>query len=377
MLADALLNAQGTGTAPYLSGKDAFILYDTYGFPVDITKEVAEERGISIDMNSFDIEMDKQRQLSEAYDRVKLAIENGSNLAEDILDTEFIGYNTHHSKALVEGFLVNGSPIAQVFKGSEVEILLNRTPFYAESGGQIGDNDFLSMKEVENEQKVIVHIKDVQKSMGSIFVHKGTITEGTTEVGREVEATVDLNLRKRSKLLIYFNQHSRVIGQETSQAGSMVAFDRLRFDFNFHRPLLDKELVEIEGLINQWIGDGMILETKVMSLTDAKGAGAIAMFGEKYVEQVRVVEVPGVSMELCGGTYVSNTAEIRGFKIISERGIASGIRRIEAVAGDAFIEYVLTRDNYMKQLWSNYMKQLCSTLKVFKMKKEMKKVMKT
>ncbi|KAM3359668.1 hypothetical protein P3S68_019379 [Capsicum galapagoense] len=171
------------------------------------------------------------------------------------------------------------------------------------------------------------------------------------------------------QLLIYFNEHSRVIGQETSQAGSMVAFDRLRFDFNFHRPLLDKELVEIEGLINQWIGDGMILETKVMSLTDAKGAGAIAMFGEKYVEQVRVVEVPGISMELCGGTHVSNTAEIRGFKIISERGIASGIRRIEAVAGDAFIEYVLTRDNYMKQL--------CSTLKVFKMKKEMKKVMKT
>lgn len=148
----------------------------------------------------------------------------------------------------------------------------------------------------------------------------------------------------------------RVIGQETSQAGSMVAFDRLRFDFNFHRSLQDKELEEIEGLINQWIGDGTILETKVMSLTDAKGAGAVAMFGEKYGEQVRVVEVPGVSMELCGGTHVSNTAEIRGFKIISEQGIASGIRRIEAVAGDAFIEYVLTRDNYMKQL--------CSTLKV-------------
>ncbi|KAJ8530317.1 hypothetical protein K7X08_037152 [Anisodus acutangulus] len=362
MLADALLNTQGTGTAPCLSGKDAFILYDTYGFPVEITKEVSEERGISIDMNSFDIEMEKQRQLSQAaHDTVKLSVENGANLAEDIPDTEFLGYNTLHSKSVVEGLLVNGSPVAKVSKGSEVEILLNRTPFYAESGGQIGDNGFLYMTEAENEHTAIVEIKDVQKSMGNIFVHKGTITEGTIEVGREVEAAVDANLRQRAKVHhtathLLQSALKRVIGQETSQAGSLVAFDRLRFDFNFHRPLQDKELVEIEGLINQWIGDAAILEMKVMSLTDAKGAGAIAMFGEKYGEQVRVVEVPGVSMELCGGTHVSNTAEIRGFKIISEQGIASGVRRIEAVAGDAFIEYVLARDNHMKQL--------CSTLKV-------------
>lgn len=202
MLADALLNSQGTETAPCLSGKDAFILYDTYGFPVEITKEVAEERGISIDMNSFDIEMEKQRQLSQAaHDTVKLAVENGANLAEDIPDTEFLGYNTLHSKAVVEGLLVNGSPVAQVSKGSEVEILLNRTPFYAESGGQIGDNGFLYMTEAENEQKAIVEIKDVQKSMGNIFVHKGTITEGTIEVGQEVEAAVDANLRQRAKVL--------------------------------------------------------------------------------------------------------------------------------------------------------------------------------
>ncbi|KAF9676217.1 hypothetical protein SADUNF_Sadunf09G0115500 [Salix dunnii] len=148
----------------------------------------------------------------------------------------------------------------------------------------------------------------------------------------------------------------KVIGQETSQAGSLVAFDRLRFDFNFHRPLLDGELEEIENLINGWIGDGTLLQTKVMSLDDAKESGAIAMFGEKYGEQVRVVEVPGVSMELCGGTHVSNTSEIRAFKIISEQGIASGIRRIEAVAGEAFIEYINARDSQMKLL--------CSTLKV-------------
>lgn len=135
-----------------------------------------------------------------------------------------------------------------------------------------------------------------------------------------------------------------------------MAFDRLRFDFNFSRPLKENEIIEIERRINQWIGDATLLETKVMPLADAKKAGAIAMFGEKYGEQVRVVEVPGVSMELCGGTHVRNTSEIRGFKVISEQAIASGIRRIEAVAGDAFIEYVCTRDNYLKQL--------CSTLKV-------------
>ncbi|XP_024991587.1 alanine--tRNA ligase, chloroplastic/mitochondrial isoform X4 [Cynara cardunculus var. scolymus] len=148
----------------------------------------------------------------------------------------------------------------------------------------------------------------------------------------------------------------KVIGEETSQAGSLVAFERLRFDFNFHRQLVDHELTKIEGLVNEWIGEATPLETEVMPIADAKNAGAIAMFGEKYGEEVRVVNVPGVSMELCGGTHVSNTSEIRGFKIISEQGIASGIRRIEAVAGDAFIEYVSDRDNYMKQL--------CSTLKV-------------
>ncbi|XP_070057335.1 alanine--tRNA ligase, chloroplastic/mitochondrial-like [Nicotiana tomentosiformis] len=183
MLADALLNAQGTETAPCLSGKDAFVLYDTYGFPVEITNEVAEERGICIDMNNFDIEMEKQRQLSQAaHDTVKLGVENGANLAEDIPDTEFLGYNTLHSKAVVEGLLVNGITVAQVSKRSEVEFLLNMTPFYAESEGQIGDNGFLYMMEAENEQKAIVEIKDVQKSMGNIFVQKGTITEGMIEV---------------------------------------------------------------------------------------------------------------------------------------------------------------------------------------------------
>ncbi|KAM6558510.1 hypothetical protein CsatA_027749 [Cannabis sativa] len=362
MLADALLSAKENKTVPCLSGKNAFLLYDTYGFPVEITTEVAEERGVSIDMAGFNVEMENQRRQSQAaHNTVKLEVENSADLTENVSDTEFLGYESLSARAVVESLMVNGKPVIQVAEGTEVEVLLNRTPFYAESGGQIGDNGFLYVTEAGNQQKAVIEIKDVQKSLGSIFVHKGVIKEGIVEVGKEVEATVDANLRQRAKVhhtATHLLQAAlkKVIGQETSQAGSLVAFDRLRFDFNFHRPLIDDELIEIEGLINRWIGDATLLKTKVMPLADAKGAGAIAMFGEKYGEQVRVVEVPGVSMELCGGTHVSNTAEIRGFKIISEQGIASGVRRIEAVAGDAFIEYVNSRDYHMKNL--------CSTLKV-------------
>ncbi|ONH92414.1 hypothetical protein PRUPE_8G174300 [Prunus persica] len=362
MLVEALLSAKASGTVPRLSGKDAFLLYDTYGFPVEITAEVAEERGVSIDMTGFDIEMENQRHQSQAaHSAVKLAMGNSAELTKDVPDTKFLGYETLSATAIVESLILNGNPVLQVSEGSEVEVLLNRTPFYAESGGQIGDHGFLYVPQGENQHKSVMEIIDVQKSMGNIFVHKGTIREGVLEVGREVEAAVDAKLRQRAKVHhtathLLQSALKKVIGQETSQAGSLVAFERLRFDFNFHRPLIDDELAEIERLVNKWVGDATPLQTKVMPLADAKGAGAIAMFGEKYSEEVRVVEVPGVSMELCGGTHVSNTSEIRGFKIISEQGIASGIRRIEAVAGDAFIEYVNARDYHMKQL--------CSTLKV-------------
>ncbi|KVI04030.1 Alanine-tRNA ligase, class IIc [Cynara cardunculus var. scolymus] len=277
MLDEALENAKLNKTAPCLSGKIAFLLYDTYGFPVEITMEEADERGVSIDMSDFDAEMEIQRRQSQAaHNTVKLMVENGSELTENVPDTEFLGYDTLYSKAVIKGLLLSGKPVVEVSKGSEVEVLLDRTPFYAESGGQIGDRGLLKVTETESRKTAVVEIADVQKSLGNIYVHKGMIKEGTITVGREVEAAVDAKLRQRAK--------------------------------------------------------------------------------------VRVVNVPGVSMELCGGTHVSNTSEIRGFKIISEQGIASGIRRIEAVAGDAFIEYVSDRDNYMKQL--------CSTLKVISVKAE-------
>ncbi|XP_057769156.1 alanine--tRNA ligase, chloroplastic/mitochondrial [Salvia miltiorrhiza] len=362
ILTDALSTGQSNGTEPCISGKDAFLLYDTYGFPVEITREVADERGVGIDMDGFDVEMENQRRQSQAaHNTVKLSVEDGAELTENIPDTVFLGYDTLFTRSVVEGLLVNGKPVGEVSEGNEVEVLLDRTPFYAESGGQIGDHGLLYVTDAQENKEAVVEIQDVQKSLGNIFVHKGTVVKGLINVGGEVGAEVDANLRQRAKVHhtathLLQSALKKVVGEETSQAGSLVAFDRLRFDFNFNRPLRENELAEIERLINQWIGEATLLETRVMALVDAKKAGAIAMFGEKYGEQVRVVEVPGVSMELCGGTHVTNTSEIRGFKIISEQGIASGIRRIEAVAGDAFVEYVITRDNYLKQL--------CSTLKV-------------
>lgn len=363
LLDEALLSAGDNGDKPCLSGKDVFLLYDTYGFPVEITAEIASERGVTVDMKGFDIEMENQRRQSQAaHNVVKLSVGNETEIVKSIPDTEFLGYDSLSATAVVKGLLLNGNPVENVSEGSDVEILLDRTPFYAESGGQVGDNGFLYVhEEKDGKQNAVIEIKDVQKSLGNIFVHKGTIKQGSVEVGKEIDAAVDAKLRQGAKAhhtathLLQAALKS-VIGSETSQAGSLVDFDRLRFDFNFHRPLSEEELMEIESLVNQWISNATHLETKVMALQDAKNAGAIAMFGEKYGEQVRVVEVPGVSMELCGGTHVSNTTEIRGFKIISEQGIASGIRRIEAVAGHAFVEYVCARDNYMRRL--------CSSLKV-------------
>ncbi|GMI74443.1 EMBRYO DEFECTIVE 263, EMBRYO DEFECTIVE 1030, EMBRYO DEFECTIVE 86 [Hibiscus trionum] len=362
MLADALSNAEKSGTVPCLSGKEAFLLYDTFGFPVELTTEIAEEQGVTVDMNGFDIEMENQRRLSRAaHNVVKLAVEDGADLMDNINETEFVGYDTLSTQAVVESLMVNGSPVIQVSEGNDVEVLLNRTPFYAESGGQIGDHGFLYVTGGEKQQTAVVEIKDVQKSLGDIFVHKGTIKEGVLEVGREVKAAVDAKLRQRAKVHhtathLLQSALKKLISQEISQAGSLVAFDRLRFDFNYGHALTDTQLEEIERLINDWIEASTFLKTEVMPLKDAKEAGAIAMFGEKYGEQVRVVEVPGVSMELCGGTHVSNTSEIRVFKIISEQGIASGVRRIEAVAGEAFIEYINVRESQMKNL--------CSMLKV-------------
>lgn len=214
ILADALSTGEKNGTVPCISGKDAFLLYDTYGFPVEITKEVADERGVGIDMDGFDVEMENQRRQSQAaHNTVKLSVENGAELTENIADTEFLGYDSLSTKAVVEGLLVNGKPVVQVSEGNEVEVLLDRTPFYAESGGQIGDHGLLYVTDSQHKKEAVVEIQDVQKSLGNIFVHKGTVTKGVINVGGEVEAEVDANLRQRAKVRVFSTCVIRVILQ--------------------------------------------------------------------------------------------------------------------------------------------------------------------
>lgn len=333
-----------------ISGVDAFILYDTYGFPLELTQEIAEERGLTVDTAEFESEMAKQRQRSQdAHETIDLTVQGSlDKLAAKIRGTEFLGYSQVVTDGRVEAILVNGVSVEQAQAGEEVQILLSQTPFYAESGGQIGDRGYLSGDEV------LVRVSDVKKE-SDFFVHFGRIERGTLKAGDRVTAQIDRACRRRAQAnhtATHLLQAAlrQIVDDSISQAGSLVDFNRLRFDFNCGRPVTPEELQQIEEQINTWIAEGHEAEIAVMPIAEAKAKGAIAMFGEKYGAQVRVVDYPGVSMELCGGTHVQNTAEIGLFKIISETGIASGIRRIEAVAGASVLEYLQVRDKVVREL---------------------------
>jgi len=333
-----------------ISGTDAFTLYDTYGFPLELTQEIAEEQGITVDLAGFEVEMEKQRQRArDAHETIDLTVQGSlDKLAEHIHGTTFLGYSEPQSTAQVEALLVEGQAVESASSGTEIQIILDQTPFYAESGGQIGDRGYLSG------DNLVVRIEDVKKE-SDFFVHFGRVERGTLNLGDTVTAQIDRACRRRAQAnhtATHLLQAAlkKIVDPSISQAGSLVAFDRLRFDFNCSRSLTAEELVQIEEQINTWIAEAHGADVAIMPLTDAKAKGAIAMFGEKYADEVRVIDFPGVSMELCGGTHVNNTAEIGVFKIVSETGVASGIRRIEAVAGPAVLDYLNLRDKVVKEL---------------------------
>ncbi|MBE9223706.1 alanine--tRNA ligase [Cyanobacterium stanieri LEGE 03274] len=333
-----------------ISGVDAFTLYDTFGFPLELTQEIAEEQGITVDVAGFEAEMEAQRVRSQsAHETIDLTVQGSiDKLAEHIHPTEFLGYHEYQLISHIEGLLVEGKSVEKAESGTKVQLILNKTPFYAESGGQIGDKGYLAGEDV------LISINDVQKESG-FFVHYGTVERGVITVGQKLRATVDKACRNRVKANhtathLLQSALKKVVDNSISQAGSLVSFDKLRFDFNSPQPITKSQLQQIEDLINTWIAEAHPADISVMSLEEAKGKGAIAMFGEKYGSEVRVIDVPGVSMELCGGTHVNNTAEIGLFKIISETGISSGVRRIEAVAGASVLEYLKVRDEVVKEL---------------------------
>ncbi|MEM9906685.1 MAG: alanine--tRNA ligase [Cyanobacteria bacterium P01_D01_bin.44] len=333
-----------------ISGPDAFELYDTFGFPLELTQEIAEESGLSVDVKGFEAEMEKQRQRSkDAHETIDLTVQGSlDKLAEHIHSTEFLGYTDMSSQSQVEALLVEGESVASAEVGTEVQVLLNQTPFYAESGGQIGDRGYLSG------DSAVVRVEDVKKE-SDFFVHFGRIERGTLNTGDRVSAQIDQACRRRAQAnhtATHLLQAAlkNLVDDSISQAGSLVAFDRLRFDFNCPRALTPDQVQQVEAQVNSWIAEAHEADVTVMPIAEAKAKGAIAMFGEKYGDEVRVIDFPGVSMELCGGTHVRNTAEIGLFKIISESGVAAGVRRIEAVAGPAVLEYLNIRDRVVREL---------------------------
>jgi alanyl-tRNA synthetase len=345
-----------------ISGEQAFELYDTYGFPLELTEEIAEEHGLTVDLAGFEAAMEAQRQRAKAAAvSIDLTLQGAiEQMAAELEATAFKGYEALEHPSCVLALVVNGEPAERAVAGDSVQLVLDVTPFYGEGGGQIGDRGVLNGAGASGDG-VIVAIEGVSRNR-SVFVHSGRLERGSLAVGDLVMAQVDRACRRRAQAnhtATHLLQAAlkQVVDPGIGQAGSLVDFDRLRFDFHSPRAVTAAELDQIEALINGWISEAHSLEVQEMAIEQAKAAGAVAMFGEKYADVVRVVDVPGVSMELCGGTHVANTAEIGLFKIVGESGVAAGIRRIEAVAGPAVLAYLNERDAVVKQLGERFKAQ--------------------
>jgi len=348
-----------------ISGAQAFELYDTYGFPLELTEEIAEEHGLTVDTAGFEAAMEAQRQRAKAAAvSIDLTLQQAiDQVAAGAEATAFKGYEALEHPSCVLALVVNGVPAGRAVAGDPVQLVLDSTPFYGEGGGQVGDRGVLlgGGDQTSVDAGVIVSIEGVSRNR-SVFVHSGRIERGSVAVGDLLTARVDAACRRRAQAnhtATHLLQAAlkQVVDPSIGQAGSLVDFDRLRFDFHCPRAVMPQELEQIEALINGWISEAHSLEVAEMGIEQARAAGAVAMFGEKYGEVVRVVDVPGVSMELCGGTHVANTAEIGVFKIVSESGVAAGIRRIEAVAGPAVLAYLNERDAVVKALGERFKAQ--------------------
>ena len=328
-----------------LPGDVVFKLYDTYGFPVDLTADIARERELAIDEKGFEAAMEGQRERARAAS--KFSVAGGDALKTDV-KTEFLGYEGTEASGEIVGLFKDGQAVDELANGDDGAVVLATTPFYAESGGQIGDKGILV------DEGKLFRVDDTQKSSDA-NVHFGTVEQGALKVGDRIEAVVDADRRQAIRLnhTATHLMHAalrQVLGDHVTQKGSLVAPDRLRFDFSHYEGVTPEQLQEIENLVNGEIRKNIAADTNLMTYDDAIESGAMALFGEKYGDKVRVLRLGDFSVELCGGTHVDRTGDIGAFKITHEGGVASGVRRIEAVTGQGAMEWIDSNQRTLSDL---------------------------
>jgi alanyl-tRNA synthetase len=350
------LHQRGRGAGRVLAGDVAFKLYDTYGFPLDLTQDVLREQGMTVDVATFDAEMAAQRQRARAAWAGSGDVGTEQiwfDLKEKLGATEFLGYSTESAEGEITALVVDGKPVDRAEAGSEVAVVLNQTPFYGESGGQVGDTGVISGPGLR------IDIHDTQKKLGAVFVHLGRVVEGVAELGKPVLAAVEHERRSairahHSATHLLHEALRRRLGTHVHQKGSLNAPERLRFDVSQPTPIGHEDLAWVEAEVNARIRDNSAVRTRLMTPDAAVAEGAMALFGEKYGEEVRVVSMggpdgnkPAWSIELCGGTHVRRTGDIGLLRITGESAVSAGVRRIEAVCGAAALAAIAEHDRLL------------------------------
>ena len=355
-----------------LPGKIAFKLYDTYGFPLDLTADILKAKDIKIDSKAFDNEMEKSKALARANWKGsgdKSLEEKWFKIREELNPTEFLGYEFDKAEGVVLKISKGKDFINEAKENDEIELITNQTPFYGESGGQIGDQGVIKTS------KCKIKIIDTQKKMGDLHVHIGTVLSGSIKVGENVNLEIDIKRRNNAKAYhsathLLHEALRRTLGKHVTQKGSMVSPEKLRFDFSHNKPIEKNELIKIENLVNDMVSKASNVKTRIMTPKEAVDKGALALFGEKYGDEVRVLSMGDdkdnyFSTELCGGTHVSNTGDIGRFKIVSQSSISSGVRRVEALRAEQLNEYeknqkesISSKENKLNEEINNIKKTL-------------------
>ncbi|MDB2345123.1 alanine--tRNA ligase, partial [Candidatus Pelagibacter bacterium] len=352
-----------------LPGDIAFKLYDTYGFPLDLTADILRTKNIKIDIKSFDTEMEKSKALARANWKGsgdKSLEEKWFKIREELNPTEFLGYEFNKAEGVVLKISKGKKFIEEAKEGDEVELITNQTPFYAESGGQVGDQGVIETSTGK------INVLDTQKKMGDLHVHVGKVSKGSIKVGDNVNLEIDVKRRKDAKAYhsathLLHEALRRTLGKHVTQKGSLVSPEKLRFDFSHNKPIEKSEITKIENLVNDMVSNSTDVKTRIMTPKEAVDNGALALFGEKYGDEVRVLSMGNennkhFSTELCGGTHVANTKEIGKFKIISQSSIASGVRRVEALRAEQLEKY----EKNLKQSKSTQENKLIEEIKDIK-----------